>query len=77
MPHASTVADDETTTENLLEKACAHLISVDPRLRTVIDKHYCKVFSPEGLQEEVDPFKALVSGILSQQVSSEIPVCYA
>ncbi|KAH7043863.1 DNA glycosylase [Macrophomina phaseolina] len=69
VPHASTVADDETTTENLLEKACAHLISVDPRLRTVIDKHYCKVFSPEGLQEEVDPFKALVSGILSQQVS--------
>ncbi|EKG21452.1 hypothetical protein MPH_01250 [Macrophomina phaseolina MS6] len=35
VPHASTVADDETTTENLLEKACAHLISVDPRLRTV------------------------------------------
>ncbi|KAB2575139.1 hypothetical protein BFW01_g8275 [Lasiodiplodia theobromae] len=59
----------ETTTENLLEMACAHLIKVDPRLKAVIEKHPCKHFSPEGLQEEVDPFKSLVSGILAQQVS--------
>ncbi|GME28119.1 dna-3-methyladenine glycosylase [Neofusicoccum parvum] len=78
VPDASEIAPAEeagvtlkptTTTENLLEQACSHLIKVDPRLRTVIEKHPCKIFSPEGLQEDVDPFKALVSGILAQQVS--------
>lgn len=78
VPEASEVAPAEaagatllpkTTTENLLEMACAHLIKVDPRLKAVIEKHPCKHFSPEGLQEEVDPFKSLVSGILAQQVS--------
>src|ERR1700712_2071564 len=59
---------DFTTTENLLEKSCEHLCSVDPKLRIVIDKHPCKLFSPEGLQEEVDPFVALTSSIISQQV---------
>lgn len=57
-----------TTTANLLEEACAYLIQVDPKLRPVIEKHHCKMFSPEGLAEEVDPFSALASGIMGQQV---------
>lgn len=57
------------TTENLLDKACAHLIKIDANLKTVIDQNYCRVFSAEGLAEEVDPFRSLVSGILAQQVS--------
>ena len=57
------------TTANLLEKACAHLLSVDPSLQKVIDAHHCKLFSPEGLAEEVEPFQALSSGIMAQQVS--------
>ena len=57
------------TTENLLEHACQHLISVDPKLKPLIEKHTCSIFSPEGLAEEVDPFQSLVSGIMSQQVS--------
>jgi DNA-3-methyladenine glycosylase II len=59
---------DSLTTENVLERACAHLVSVDPRLKTVIDKHHCRLFSPEGLAEEVDPFIALASSIIGQQV---------
>jgi DNA-3-methyladenine glycosylase II len=60
---------DETTTVNLLEKACEHLCTVDPRLKAVVDKHHCKLFSPEGLAEDVEPFQALASGIMAQQVS--------
>ncbi|KAF2399168.1 DNA glycosylase [Trichodelitschia bisporula] len=58
-----------TTTENLLEVACAHLINVDPRLKPLVEKYHCEMFSPEGLAEEVDPFVALCSSIMSQQVS--------
>lgn len=58
-----------TTTANILEEACKHLIKVDPRMKPLIDKHYCGIFSPEGLAEKVDPFEALCSGIISQQVS--------
>ena len=58
-----------TTTGQLLEQACSHLISVDPRLKPLIEKHHCRVFSPEGLAEEVEPFESLCSGIMSQQVS--------
>jgi DNA-3-methyladenine glycosylase II len=66
---SQTPGESSLTTGNLLEKACEHLIKVDPRLKVVIDKHHCKLFSPEGLQEEVEPFTALASGIISQQVS--------
>ncbi|KAF2421502.1 DNA glycosylase [Tothia fuscella] len=62
-------SEPRITTDNLLEKACAHLTKQDPRLKVVIDKHHCKLFSPEGLQEEVEPFTALASGIMAQQVS--------
>ena len=57
------------TTGHLLEQACAHLIKVEPRLHSLIDKHYCHVFSPKALAEEVNPFKNLCSGIMAQQVS--------
>lgn len=52
-----------------MEKACAHLSAVDPRLKAVIGKHHCNLFSPEGLSEVVEPFQALSSGIIAQQVS--------
>ncbi|KAL7622959.1 3-methyladenine DNA glycosylase [Parahypoxylon ruwenzoriense] len=60
---------DQITTANILEEACKHLISVDARMKPLIDKHHCRIFSPEGLSEEIDPFESLCSGIISQQVS--------
>ncbi|SPQ20911.1 3467ab24-c2c5-44f9-97d5-b291925ffaa5 [Thermothielavioides terrestris] len=65
----TTPAAITTTTANILEEACAHLIKVDPRMKPLIDKHYCRMFSPEGLAEQIDPFEALCSSIISQQVS--------
>lgn len=61
--------DGATTTKCLLDDAKAHLLKADPKLKTVIDDHPCKVFSPEGLAEEIDPFRSLTSGIIGQQVS--------
>ena len=58
-----------TTTGNLLQRACEHLIQVDPRLGPLIKQHACPLFSPEGLSRVVDPFESLCSGIISQQVS--------
>ncbi|EME83945.1 uncharacterized protein MYCFIDRAFT_135013 [Pseudocercospora fijiensis CIRAD86] len=58
-----------TTTKTILDDACKHLISVDEKLRPVIEKHYCRIFSPEGLAEQIDPFRSLTSGIMAQQVS--------
>ena len=60
------------TTDNLLETACRHLCSVDPRLKSAIDEHNCHILSPKGLEEEVDPFVALCSSIISQQARSSI-----
>lgn len=57
------------TTDNLLATACAHLISVDERMRHLVENNHCKIFSPEGLAEKIDPFENLASGIISQQVS--------
>lgn len=62
----------ETTTKNILDEACSHLIRIDERLKPVIEKHYCRVFSPEGLAEEIDPFRSLASGIISQQVGKSV-----
>ncbi|KAK0754999.1 DNA glycosylase [Schizothecium vesticola] len=59
----------KTTSATILAEACAHLIDVDPRMKPLIAKHHCHIFSPEGLAEHVDPFEALASGIISQQVS--------
>ncbi|KAB5525619.1 DNA glycosylase [Coniochaeta sp. 2T2.1] len=58
-----------TTTATLLEEACAHLISVDSRMERLVKAHHCRIFSPEGLAEQIDPFESLASGIISQQVS--------
>ncbi|KAK2813157.1 hypothetical protein FQN50_000834 [Emmonsiellopsis sp. PD_5] len=58
-----------TTTGTLLEEAVAHLLKIAPQLKAVIDKHPCPLFSPAGLAEEIDPFNALASGIIGQQVS--------
>jgi DNA-3-methyladenine glycosylase II len=58
-----------TNTGSLLETACNHLLTVDPGLKPLIEKHHCRVFSPQGLDEEIDPFRSLSSGIMAQQVS--------
>ncbi|KAG5932174.1 hypothetical protein E4U53_001448 [Claviceps sorghi] len=67
--HVPTAIGRQLTTENLLDTACAHLISVDARMRPLVEKNHCKMFSPEGLAEKIDPFESLASGIISQQVS--------
>jgi DNA-3-methyladenine glycosylase II len=54
---------------NILEEANRHLIAVDPRMRPLVEQNHCRVFSPEGLAEKIDPFESLCSGIISQQVS--------
>lgn len=59
----------KTTSANILEEACAHLIKVDPRMKPLVEKHTCRVFTPERLSEKVDPFECLVGSIISQQVS--------
>ncbi|RAL16481.1 DNA-3-methyladenine glycosylase II [Aspergillus homomorphus CBS 101889] len=57
------------TTGTLLENAVAHLIATDPRLDPIIKAHPCPLFTPEGLAEEIDPFRSLVQSIIGQQVS--------
>ncbi|KAI4212482.1 MAG: hypothetical protein LQ351_004734 [Letrouitia transgressa] len=59
----------KTTTGRLLDQACAHLVQVEPRMRSIVEKHHCHLFSPEGLAEEIEPFESLCSSIMSQQVS--------
>ncbi|KAI1126309.1 DNA glycosylase [Nemania abortiva] len=56
-------------TANILEEGNQFLVSVDPRMRPLVENNHCRIFSPEGLAEEIDPFEALCSGIISQQVS--------
>ncbi|KAL1853463.1 3-methyladenine DNA glycosylase [Paecilomyces lecythidis] len=68
-PSKSGLPRPAATTGNLLEKAVEHLIATEPRLKSLIDKHPCHVFSPKGLAESVDPFQSLASSIISQQVS--------
>lgn len=63
-----------STIDTLLKDAEAYLIKVDMeiagngRLERLIAGHQCKMFNPEGLREVVDPFTALASGIIGQQV---------
>ncbi|KAF3760662.1 hypothetical protein M406DRAFT_99314 [Cryphonectria parasitica EP155] len=57
------------TTATILADACAHLVATEPRLKALVDAHHCRIFSPEGLAEKIDPFESLASGIISQQVS--------
>ncbi|KAM7218740.1 DNA-3-methyladenine glycosylase [Rhypophila decipiens] len=65
----SSIRGSKITTETLLEEACAHLIKVDKRMRPLIEKHRCHLFTPEGLAEKIDPFEAITSSIIFQQVS--------
>lgn len=65
----SKVPQVKTTTDNLLKEACDYLIKVDARMKPLVENHHCRVFSPEGLAEKIDPFENLSSGIISQQVS--------
>ena len=68
-PSKSGVPRATTTTGHLLEDACNHLVKVDARMEPLVKKHHCKMFSPEGLAEPVEPFQNLCTGIMSQQVS--------
>jgi len=68
-PSPSRPTANGTNTGSLLETACNHLLAVDPGLKSLIEKHHCRVFSPQGLNEEIDPFRSLSSGIMAQQVS--------
>jgi DNA-3-methyladenine glycosylase II len=52
-----------------LTRASKHLISLDSRFKELLEKNPCHIYSAKGLSEGVDPYKALVCGILSQQVS--------
>lgn len=54
----------------MLKEGILHLLKVEPKLAPLIEKHECTLFSEEGLAEIVAPFDSLVSGIISQQVSS-------
>jgi DNA-3-methyladenine glycosylase II len=68
-PSKPAALQSKITTGNILEKALAHLIAVEPKLKSVIEANPCSVFSPESLAEEIDPFSNLSSAIISQQVS--------
>jgi DNA-3-methyladenine glycosylase II len=72
-PDVGALKSPSTNIDTLLKEAEAYLISVDPKLRGLIEKHQCKMFSPEGLREVVDPFTALASSIMGQQVCLQIP----
>lgn len=67
-PDVGTLRPPTSTVDTLLKDACEHLCKVDPKLKVLIEKHHCKIFSPDGLREVVDPFTALASGIIGQQV---------
>lgn len=61
--------------DELLKEAEKYLVGVDEKLRGLVEKHTCGVFSPEGLREVVDPFTALASSIMGQQVCSFVALC--
>jgi DNA-3-methyladenine glycosylase II len=66
----SKLAKPRLTTGGILDQALKHLIETEPKLKTVVEKHHCHIFSPEGLAEVIDPFVSLASSIIGQQVSS-------
>lgn len=68
-PSKTGIPRPTTTTSHILDEACAHLVKMEPMLQPLIEKHYCRVFCPEGLAEECDPFRSLCSSIMAQQVS--------
>ncbi|KAF2467120.1 DNA glycosylase [Lindgomyces ingoldianus] len=70
-PDVGALRPPTSTIDTLLKDACEHLCSVDPKLKALVNNHHCKMFSPDGLREVVDPFTALASGIIGQQVSGQ------
>ncbi|KAH7084934.1 DNA-3-methyladenine glycosylase [Paraphoma chrysanthemicola] len=68
-PDVGTLRSATTNIDTLLEDAETFLVSVDPKLKGLVEKHKCTTFSPEGLREVVEPFEKLASGIIGQQVS--------
>ncbi|KAI4245060.1 MAG: hypothetical protein L6R40_002659 [Gallowayella cf. fulva] len=68
-PSKTGIPRPTTSTSQLLDQACAHLVQADPRLEPLIAKHHCRLFSAEGLAEVIDPFQSLCSSIMAQQVS--------
>ncbi|KAI8633711.1 DNA glycosylase [Xylariaceae sp. FL1651] len=66
---ASAIVPKAAATANILEEANRHLIATDPRMRPLVENNHCRIFSPEGLAERIDPFESLCSSIISQQVS--------
>ncbi|KAL8695320.1 MAG: hypothetical protein Q9218_000219 [Villophora microphyllina] len=68
-PSKTGVPRPTTSTSQILDQACSHLIQAEPRLQPLIEKYPCRIFSAEGLAEEIDPFQSLCSGIMAQQVS--------
>ncbi|KAF2648499.1 DNA glycosylase [Lophiostoma macrostomum CBS 122681] len=70
-PDVGALRPPTSTIDSLLRDACEHLCNVDSKLASLIEKHHCKMFSPDGLREVVDPFTALASGIMGQQVSGQ------
>jgi DNA-3-methyladenine glycosylase II len=67
-PDVGTLKPPTSNIDTLLQEAEAYLIKVDPKLKGLVEKHKCKIFTPEGLREVVDPFTALASSIIGQQV---------
>jgi DNA-3-methyladenine glycosylase II len=68
MPDMGAQGPADATAETVLSDAEAFLVRVDPKLKTLVEKHRCDVFTPEGLSEVVEPFEKLTSGIIGQQV---------
>jgi hypothetical protein len=71
-PDVGVVNTGDSTVDTLLDDAQEFLCKVDPKLRPLVEKHRCRMFSPEGLREVVEPFTALASGIMGQQVCGAI-----
>jgi DNA-3-methyladenine glycosylase II len=57
--------------DTLLNTACAHLISIDSTLAPLIAAHKCHLFTAASLSRPIDPFRALASGIIAQQISGK------
>lgn len=60
---ATTISDD------ILEQASKHLVSIDKRFEDIMTRIPCTMFSPAALETPFDPFESLGSSIISQQVS--------
>lgn len=76
-PDMGTSKPPTSNIDTLLKDAEAYLINVDEtgKLKPLIEKTKCKMFTPDGLREVIDPFTALSSSIMGQQVRSRHSLC--